>query len=86
MKVLYQCEFCSSIYETEEEAKKCEAQGMPEPKFDRGYKFGIFEVRRRKLRAVDGKHIWYYDARRAGEDEEIYQYGEFLESEIEEFK
>lgn len=82
MKTLYQCEICGAIYDSESLAVQCESSGIPEAKFERGYKFMEFEVRSRRLKSTDCRHYWSYDVRRETQEEGIYQYLEFSEEEI----
>jgi hypothetical protein len=83
VRIFYQCEICNALYEKESDASNCEKQGEPKTLYDKGFKFGVFEVRSKRIKAVSGIHLWCYDVRREGLDPGIWDYLEFTEKEIE---
>ncbi len=85
MKILYQCEICGSLYDDENKALDCEKQGYSEPKYDKSFRFGVYEVRSKRIKSIEGTHIWCYDVRREGVDPGIWEYLEFTEKEIDQY-
>ncbi len=82
MKVLYQCETCATIFDSEAEARGCEALVVPAPRFERGHRFGPWEIRSLRVRRTGAEHQWTYEARARVPEANVYRYQEFAEREV----
>jgi len=86
VKICYRCDICQTLYDTEADARKCEDQGTPHRAFDQKSKAGPYEIRSFRLKNINGNHEWVYDVRTEMEEQGIYQYLEFTESELAEYQ